>query len=462
VYRTVIFACFLFICILSIGWPTLDWPFRNDDYPQLLLVHDSRPWELFAHSQKDLHLKRHGWSQAQSTAYYRPVDELTWWIDWRLWRWNVVGYHLTNILVHFAAALGCFFVAQRFYVSTLAGWSAGVLKALAGAAAAPLFGGSLDNRSDALPGALAIWAVYAWMRGGRWYLILVGLALFAKENAIFLPLVIVLFEWLRSRRFAWEPLLIGAVYMGARLAVLGETGATEILTPYRSTILSLVAQVTDSQWEWYNLALVPVVGWLLWRRPDRMMAGYYIMLLPVLLLFGAAGGRYTYPAAGFFFVWLAGHVAEKRPAAIALALLSVLMGAAKFSVSYYEFRDVAYQAERTVQSLKDEPYVLALVVPAREFHNGLCEAVYLRWGIKDCATVLASFNPVQVQRAGQDWLVTGEGVRAPHAGLALGQWVQGVHADVQWQSEKVWRVRLKRTVQDCRNHLRGMPLWVCR
>lgn len=435
---------------------------RNDDYPQLLLVHDSPPWELFAHSQKDLHLKRHGWSHAQSTAYYRPVDELTWWNDWRLWRWNVTGYHLTNILIHFAAALGCLLVAQRFYSSTLAGWSAGVLMALAGAAAAPLFGGSLDNRSDSLPGALAIWTVYAWMRGGRWYLILLGLALFAKENAIFLPLVIVLFEWLRSRRFAWEPLLAGGVYMAARLAVLGETGATQILTPYRSTILSLVAQITDSKWEWYNLALVPVVGWLLWRRPDRMIAAYYIMLLPVLLLFGAVGGRYTYPAAAFFFVWLAGGVAEKRPVAIALAVLSVLMGAGKFRFNYLEVKEVPYQAERIVQALKDEPSALALVVPAWEFNNGLCEALYLRWGTKDCATVLASVNSVQVQREGQDWLIIGDGVIAPHARPIVGQWIQGLHADVQWQSEKVWRVRLKRPAQDCHNRLRGMPLWICR
>jgi hypothetical protein len=461
-YRSLISACLLFMCVLLIAWPTLDWPFRNDDYPQLLLVHDSSPWELFAHAQKDLHLEKHAWSHGESAARYRPVDELTWWINWQLFGWNVVGYHLTNVLIHFATSLGCFFVAQRFYASPPAGLAAGLLMALAGAATAPLFGGSLDNRSDSIPGALSIWTIYAWMRGGRHYLILLAAALFAKENAIFLPLVILLFEWLRSRRFAWEPLLVGCTYMAARVAVLGETGATQILTPYRSTLLSLVGQITDANWVWYNLALVPAIGWLLWRRPDHMIAAYYIMLLPMLLLFGAVEGRYTYPAAVFFFVWLAGGVAEKRPVAIALAVLSVLMGAGKFRFNYHEMKDVPYQAEQIMQSLKDEPSVLALVVPVMPFYNGLCEGVYLRWGTTDCATVLASRDAIHVRREGQDWLVTGANVWAPHARPTTGQWMQGRHADVLRQDQYLWRVRLKRVIKDCRNHIRGMPLWTCR
>lgn len=143
-------AAILATLVLAICAPTFDWPFRNDDYPQLLMVQENGPSELFVRGQKDLHLKRHGWDQGQTSAYYRPVDQLTWWINWHLFGWNVGGYHLTNALIHFLAALGCYAIAARMYASRFAGLAAGLLMTFSLAAVAPLFGHSIDNRTDSL------------------------------------------------------------------------------------------------------------------------------------------------------------------------------------------------------------------------------------------------------------------------------------------------------------------------
>ena len=40
--------------------------------------------------------------------YYRPIQELTYMVDYHLWKWDVRGYHLTNILIHVLTAISVY------------------------------------------------------------------------------------------------------------------------------------------------------------------------------------------------------------------------------------------------------------------------------------------------------------------------------------------------------------------
>lgn len=307
-----------------------------------------------------------------------------------------------------------------------------------------------------------VWAVYLWQRGGRAYLALLALALFSKENAIALPLVFVLLEWLRARRLAWEALAIGAFYMGVRVSLLGETGASWPSFSFRAALLSPVSQIASDQWTWYSIAALGPALWLIWRNRDRLLAAYFIMLLPLLLLFGTSAGRYVYPAAPFYFAWLGGRVAERRVSAVALALLSLVVGLSRLYEGFCEVKDSPFEAEAAVRALADSGPLIVLTAPGPAFYNGLCEALLLRWGNHDCAVILVAPNPVEVESDGDDWLVRAQGIVVPHANVpSTMQWLRGRHAQVRREDHATWRVRLLRKVQPCRERISDPPLWVC-
>ena len=49
-----------------------------------------------------------GAKMGKTYTFYRPLQLVTYMIDHSLWKLNVKGYHLTNILLHIAAALSLY------------------------------------------------------------------------------------------------------------------------------------------------------------------------------------------------------------------------------------------------------------------------------------------------------------------------------------------------------------------
>src|SRR5712691_8327827 len=52
-------------------------------------------------------------------GHYAPLTWMTFGLDYLLWGMNPVGYHLTNLLLHAANAVGFFFVAHRLLTLAL-------------------------------------------------------------------------------------------------------------------------------------------------------------------------------------------------------------------------------------------------------------------------------------------------------------------------------------------------------
>ena len=44
------------------------------------------------------------WCSTESADYW-PVTNTAFWLEWRLWRMNPTGYHVTNLILHVVEAL---------------------------------------------------------------------------------------------------------------------------------------------------------------------------------------------------------------------------------------------------------------------------------------------------------------------------------------------------------------------
>ena len=177
---------------------TLSFEFVWDD---VLLV--ARSQRLREWSSLPTVLASHFWSEVhEGSHYYRPLVSLSYFLDLHVWGLNPFGFHLTNLLAHLATALAVLMLTRRLTGNLLAASIAGVAFALH-----PIHTESvafISGRTDVLSTLLFLLALlgYARWRDGRGALALAGslaaffLALTAKEVAVTLPLILVLWDLL--------------------------------------------------------------------------------------------------------------------------------------------------------------------------------------------------------------------------------------------------------------------------
>ncbi|HUG35679.1 MAG TPA: hypothetical protein VML54_01945, partial [Candidatus Limnocylindrales bacterium] len=214
---------------------TLAYDFVWDDTLLIQRGYHLHPW-------RDLWpaLTSHFWAEVQeSSHYYRPLITLSFFLDVRLWGVNPFGFHLTNVLAHLGVSLAVLALARKLVGGGIAAGAAALLFALH-----PLHSESVafvSGRTDifaTLFFLLALLGYGRWRETGRllpWAASLAAffLALTAKEVAVVLPAVLVLWDWARGggrgdvmtvpralARYAPYGAVIGA-YSALRFAVLG-------------------------------------------------------------------------------------------------------------------------------------------------------------------------------------------------------------------------------------------------
>ncbi|MGH7403351.1 MAG: tetratricopeptide repeat protein, partial [Candidatus Rokuibacteriota bacterium] len=228
-----------------------------------LLIQQS--WRLHHWRELPSLLTSHFWSEVgEASHYYRPLVTLTFFLDMQVWGLRPFGFHLTNVLAHAAVTLAVLAVARRATGGELAAAICALVFALH-----PLHTESVSfvsGRTDVIATLFFLLALLAYDRGrdrdrrswAAWSLGAYLLALLAKEVAITLPIVLVLWDRLvrgdlQNRRALWRAAAryapYGAVtglYLGLRVFALGgfvdsSAGAWGPLLARALTTLKIVA-----------------------------------------------------------------------------------------------------------------------------------------------------------------------------------------------------------------------------
>lgn len=143
-------------------------------------------------------------------GYYRPVTTLSYMLDATFWRLRPLGFHLTNLLLHFAASWLAYGLALRVLRESRAALLAAILFAVH-----PVHTETVTwiaGRTDLLStiGILGALLFHARFRdGGGWREQAAGagcfaLAVLAKELALVTPLLILLHDVAFDRRAGWR------------------------------------------------------------------------------------------------------------------------------------------------------------------------------------------------------------------------------------------------------------------
>ncbi|HYB70123.1 MAG TPA: hypothetical protein VEH80_05620 [Candidatus Bathyarchaeia archaeon] len=291
-----------------------------------LLIQQS--WRLHHWSQLPSLLLSQFWSEVgEASRYYRPLTTLTFFLDVQVWGLQPLGFHLTNVLAHVAVTLAVLAVARR----VTRGEPAAVIAALA-FALLPLHAESVSfvsGRTDVLATLFFLLALLAYDRGrdrarsGRafiWPVASLGaylLALLAKEVAITLPAVLLLWDWLvrddlRDRRAVGRAVaryaaygVMVALYVGLRLlAFRGTTpGAGGAWAPLGIRVLTALA--TTASYAWMTLVPYPANAYRVVvpaTVPPDLHWWLAVAGLAVALAATALAPRRA-PAAGFGALW---------------------------------------------------------------------------------------------------------------------------------------------------------------
>src|SRR5947209_1851113 len=160
------------------------------------------------------------WMWTTHLGHYIPLTWMTLGLDYLLWGMNPVGYHLTNLLLHAANAVGFFFIVRRLLARALPSPSEhGYALAVSSGVAALVFAihplrvesvAWVTERRDVLSGLFYLVAILLYLRacergarGRGWYWLSVavfGCALLSKSMVVNLPIVLLILDVYPLRR----------------------------------------------------------------------------------------------------------------------------------------------------------------------------------------------------------------------------------------------------------------------
>jgi hypothetical protein len=172
--------------------------------------------------------------RGQAETFLRPVGFAGIFLDYRLWHQWAPGYHLTNLLIHLAGTAGLYLVCRSIHLKANTATSASLIFAVLPVNAESI--AWMGARFDLLSTCLTIWAIVFYLRFRNtkhlrfyfWALVCFSLAVFSKENAYVLPLLLLSLECLIFSDLKLKPVAgffcAAAVFFGYRWIVLGGIG----------------------------------------------------------------------------------------------------------------------------------------------------------------------------------------------------------------------------------------------
>jgi len=265
------------------------------------------------------------WVQAPEGYKVPDYWPLTWtslWVEWRMWGMAPAGYHVTNILLHAAAALLAWRVLVRLGVP--GAWLAGGLFAVHPVNVESV--AWISERKNTLAMVFYLLTALAYLRCDRgarrgWYaacLVFFALSLLSKTAVVMLPVALLIVTWWRRGRLGLRDLALAAPMLAMSLA-LGIVTIIFDRAMIGDTIIrpeGVADRIAASGWiAWFYLykAVVPMGLSLIYTRwrVDGSTAAAYV---PLVLLAGC-----------FAALWLVRGTRWPRPLLVGLGCFIVIL-----------------------------------------------------------------------------------------------------------------------------------------
>lgn len=271
----------IFILVFLIYSGSLGAGFKWDDHNLIEDNHEIKTWS----NTIDIFTKPlHGFS-----AYYRPLQTLSYKLDYSVWKLNPSGYHLTNILLHFLNTLLLFTLIVLLTKNKRAAWASALLFACHPALAEPV--NYISSRSDLLVALFILLAsIFYSLREIKnekapslLALFCFILALLSKEIALVFPFVLLIRESCSKKNYlkTFPYFLIALIFLIFRFEVI-PFKTTHAFSP--SLLLSIPKAFTT-----YVLALIfpfnPYKTWYIPPVASFQKADFIIPLLGLFLFF---------------------------------------------------------------------------------------------------------------------------------------------------------------------------------
>ena len=260
------------------------------------------------------------WCTTQPMDYW-PLTSTTWWLEWRLWGKNPLGYHVVNVILHALSAVLWWRVMTRLRIP--AAWLIAAVFAVhpVNAESVAWIAERKNTLSMFLYASTLLWYLrFEDTSRQRWYWLAVGmfmLALLSKASVVPLPVVLLLCAWWRRGKVDRTDLFRLLPFFALSVT----TGFVTVWFQSRNVMVpeilhrSLALRVAGAGWAcWFYLwkALVPVHLMTIypqWRVDMSSPLAY----LPSLITLGCLGifwryrqgwGRPLLFASGYFFAML--------------------------------------------------------------------------------------------------------------------------------------------------------------
>ena len=297
------------------------------------------------------------WFEFGATQDYYPLTFSTFWLEWWLWEFRPLGYHLVNILLHAANALLLWRLLVRLGVP-------GALLAALLFAVHPVHVESVawvTERKNVLSGLFCLLSLHAFVRFARldepphvtgwprWkcYALSVSaflLAMLAKTVVIPLPLALPILVWWKRGWLERRDLFLVAPYFLV-VAPLFVVAFVEKSNFAGAGVNILVAE--GAEWQLSLLQRVLLCGRVVWFYTAKLFWPHpLIFIYPRWQIDSTIWWQYLYPlaaAALLVILWRLRNRIGRGPLAAAL-LFGLMLGPASGLLNFY-FQKYSYVAD---------------------------------------------------------------------------------------------------------------------
>ena len=246
---------------------------------------------------------------------YRPLQILSYMLDYRLWDFNAFGYHLTNCLLHIGVGLLIYWLTRIIFNDWILSFiTASFYVVLPIHTEAIAY---ISGRADPLAAIFILFSLISFIKYDKqpkavlFLLTLLGyvLALLSRESAIILPLLIVLYCLFFSKLRRWKLFigiaLISVGYMILRLTVLRFSMPSKDFYVY-TTIFQRLPGAFIAIANYIKLLIIPLdlhmeYGEKLFSYLNPLF--WLGLIMSILLLFYAWTHRMKNKIVSFSIVW---------------------------------------------------------------------------------------------------------------------------------------------------------------